>query len=145
MCCGSERGIPKVCVLWSAKYLSQMSHLRAKVFLAFSQSPVSGPSFPNKLFLNSLYLLWFTLNRPLKAQAKVWSQMGDSAARSRVCSEEAVWLEPFLPPLLLRHCQVKWTAASTSYSPDKMFYPKARGPSDCRRRLLKSEAKVNLF
>lgn len=77
-------------VLWLAKYLSQMSHLRAKVSLAFSQSLFLALLSRSELFLNSLYLLWFTLKRPPKAQVKAWSQRGDSAARSRVCLEEAV-------------------------------------------------------
>lgn len=56
--------------------------------------------------------------------------------------EEAVWLVASLSSLCLRHCQVKSAAASTNYSPDKMFFPKATGPSNYRQKLLKQEARV---
>lgn len=97
MCCGSERGIPKAGALGS-QVLKPNEPSQSQGLPGLLPVSWFWPFFPpNKLFLNSLYLLWFTLNRPLKAQAKVWSQRGDSAVRSRVCSEEAVWLEPFLP------------------------------------------------
>lgn len=123
--------------------LKPKEHRRAKASLASSHLPVSGPSFPKGAFSDSLYLIvmvWTYLSPKGSSEGLVtegrhhWEEQG--------LMEEAVWLVASFSALCLRHCQVKSRAASTKLSPDKMLFPKARGPCNCRLDLLKQEAKV---
>lgn len=131
MCCGKEVSLRMV--LQSAKYLSQRSNLRAKVSLAFSHPPVSGPLSPRKLFLNSPLSGCYGLNLtvPKRLKEKALSQRGGTTCEKQGLFEGSCVTGGCPSPLFTSEALPGQVNSCFHHKLLKMLCLKARRPSHC--------------